>query len=348
MGVEEPKNVTRNRQYPSALGLYRSDDPEVIRQHLLWAQEYGIDGFLVEWTGRESTNGRFMDDNLGLMREIIKDFPEIQFAIFYDQQIRFGDLDFGEPEKRQDFLKDFERFAEDNFSHPNYWSIGNQPVVVIYLTRAARSGYGPLLDDARERMVRASGLSPYIIGDDVWWNRRMNTIDYLDGVTAFNLHKFDEVMEVGGDVRDFIDLCVPLYDEMQRDAIRLGTSLIPSLNHAYNDEIVRSNLPLIPTWKAGKMPDYRQDMIYALEQSADLYLKRNPIVRQHDLAPVFINSFNEWPERTAVEPSSEIEAFNDLNFFATNRRLLAPAHGYEYMQGIKEGKIRIEKILRRV
>jgi hypothetical protein len=34
--------------YP-ALGRYRSDDPKVIRQHIRWAKESGIDGFVVSW-----------------------------------------------------------------------------------------------------------------------------------------------------------------------------------------------------------------------------------------------------------------------------------------------------------
>lgn len=45
---EERSWNTAKTDYP-ALGRYRSDDPKVIRQHIQWAKEAGIDGFIVSW-----------------------------------------------------------------------------------------------------------------------------------------------------------------------------------------------------------------------------------------------------------------------------------------------------------
>jgi len=43
--------------YP-LLGKYSSDDPEVMRQHIRWAKEAGIEGFIVSWKSSETLNRR--------------------------------------------------------------------------------------------------------------------------------------------------------------------------------------------------------------------------------------------------------------------------------------------------
>lgn len=43
--------------YP-LLGRYSSDDADVMRQHIEWAKEAGIDGFIVSWKSTEKLNGR--------------------------------------------------------------------------------------------------------------------------------------------------------------------------------------------------------------------------------------------------------------------------------------------------
>ena len=43
--------------YP-LIGRYSSDDAEVMRQHIEWAKEAGIDGFIVSWKGTEKLNSR--------------------------------------------------------------------------------------------------------------------------------------------------------------------------------------------------------------------------------------------------------------------------------------------------
>jgi len=40
------------------LGPYSSDDPAVMQQHIRWAQDAGIDGFIVSWKGTEVLDRR--------------------------------------------------------------------------------------------------------------------------------------------------------------------------------------------------------------------------------------------------------------------------------------------------
>jgi len=335
-GAGDERWPTLNRDYPPALGFYRSDDDAVLYQHLLWAERYGLAGLLTTWYGTQSEGGQYTDANLVRLRSLLTAFPTLRYAVFYDQAIRFIDLDFGEPDKREEFLADLEKVALDNFSHPNYWRIGGRPVVVIYLTRVATGGYGRLISEARERMAR-SGYAPFIIGDEVRWGRDSSRFDRFDAVTAFNLHSDPQVLKAGGDVRRFAEMSADLYKAMQRKALGLGLDVIPGIGHAYNDEPVRSNLPLIPTLDESGMPRYREDMIYAIEQVSVVY-RKSAIRKRFGIAPLFINSFNEWFERTSIEPSAEIEAFNALEDRSNDRRIILPAPGYAYLEGIREGK----------
>ncbi len=59
------------------LGDYSSDDPAVMRQHIIWAKEAGIDGFIVSWKSTNRLNSRLEQ----LMR--LADAENFKLAIIY-------------------------------------------------------------------------------------------------------------------------------------------------------------------------------------------------------------------------------------------------------------------------
>jgi hypothetical protein len=63
--------------YP-LLGRYSSDDEDVMRQHVEWAKESGIDGFIVSWKGTEKLNRR-----LAQLAEIAEE-ENFKLAIIYE------------------------------------------------------------------------------------------------------------------------------------------------------------------------------------------------------------------------------------------------------------------------
>jgi hypothetical protein len=63
--------------YP-LLGRYSSDDAEVMRQHVQWAKEAGIDGFIVSWKGTEKLNRR-LDQLVEIANE-----EDFKLAIIYE------------------------------------------------------------------------------------------------------------------------------------------------------------------------------------------------------------------------------------------------------------------------
>lgn len=60
-----------------SLGFYDSRDPEVLRQHIDWARDAGIDAFVVSWWGPRS----FEEGSLNILLELLEEEQVEDFAI---------------------------------------------------------------------------------------------------------------------------------------------------------------------------------------------------------------------------------------------------------------------------
>lgn len=335
------------KDYSPYLGFYKSSDEIILRQHVEWAIAYGIDGFLVQWMGddRNDSEPSSLDANTNLLASILLDYPEFRFAIFYDQAIRFGgakQLRFLDPDKRRVFLDDLNYAAQTYFDHPNYFRIGPRPVVAIYVTRGGDGDYPELLDQSRNEMEAFGFGRPYLIGDEVWWREANRHFNVLNAVTAYHLHHGQQLRDLNGGVREFAAHCAQLYLRVQPAATAAGAEVIPHIGHAFNDEWFRGHIPFIPTVVEGKLPEYREDVISCMKAPKEIW-RNSSGFQTTGTAYLFVTSFNEWPERTAVEPSAEIETFNKLFDFRSGKYLYLQPHRFEYLEGIKEGKKNIEK-----
>jgi hypothetical protein len=54
----DPSSWDRAKIDLPQLGPYSSDDPKVMRQHIEWAKEAGIGGFIVSWKSTPTLNRR--------------------------------------------------------------------------------------------------------------------------------------------------------------------------------------------------------------------------------------------------------------------------------------------------
>ena len=333
-------------EYAPLIGKYDSGDPEVIRQHIEWAIEYGIDGFLMENFGKEAKyHYAPMNENLAKFREIVRDYPGFEFCVFYDQVIAFGGtkaLRFDDSKNWNRFITDFEYIAEQNFDHPNHMKINGRPVVVIYLTRSASNNYAEVLDAGRLAAGAKGHGVPYVIGDEVWWREKNAYFQNLQGVTAYSLQNKKELTTLNTTVRGYCQHVAELYQRILPDAVYRGADVFPHIGHAYNDDAIRDNLPLVPTTVPGELPKYKEDIIECMK-SMRIVWRDSPLFQNTGNAYLFINSFNEWMERSVVEPTLEINTVNKLLDFTRNEYIYLQPHRFEYLQGIKEGKEFIEK-----
>src|SRR5215211_5345715 len=103
--------------YP-LLGRYSSDDANVMRQHVEWAKEAGIDGFIVSWKSTEKLNRR-----LAQLVEIA-DEENFKLAIIYES------LDFERnPVPRKKVESDLIYFI-DCYAERSVFDLFEKPVVI--------------------------------------------------------------------------------------------------------------------------------------------------------------------------------------------------------------------------
>src|SRR5512142_3077387 len=74
----DPQSWDRAKQDFPLLGRYSSDDANVMRQHIRWAKQAGIDGFIVSWKSTDKLNRR--------LDQLVKiaDQEHFKLAIIYE------------------------------------------------------------------------------------------------------------------------------------------------------------------------------------------------------------------------------------------------------------------------
>jgi hypothetical protein len=104
--------------YP-LLGRYSSDDADVMRQHVRWAKDAGINGFIVSWKSTERLNSR-----LDQLVEIA-DEEDFKLAIIY-QGLNF----FREPLPVEQVDADMRYFIE-HYSEHSAFDLFEKPVMIL-------------------------------------------------------------------------------------------------------------------------------------------------------------------------------------------------------------------------
>lgn len=164
----DTQSWTHNKRDWPALGRYSSDDISVMRQHIRWAKEAGIDGFIVSW---KSTH--VLDKRLALLAEAAE---EADFALW----IIYQGLDYArEPLPVEHIAADLNLFVQQYATRPAFTHNG-LPVVIwsgtwrfspedIASVAAPLKGRVQLL--ASERDVKGyARLAPYVDGDAYYWS----------------------------------------------------------------------------------------------------------------------------------------------------------------------------------
>ncbi len=153
--------------YP-LLGRYSSDDKDVMRQHIEWAKEAGIDGFIVSWKSTEKLNGR-----LERLLEVAEQ-ENFKLAIIYES------LDFERnPLPLAQVDADLDYFINQYASHPAF-DLFEKPMVIWSGTwEFSTQEIASVVQDKRSRIhILASEknlkgyqrLSGIVDGDAYYWS----------------------------------------------------------------------------------------------------------------------------------------------------------------------------------
>lgn len=311
-GADQPRTLTLAYYYPwyirgdwsrhgyvgtPKLGTYGTDEPAVVEQHIRWARRGGIDALVVSWWGPEDLT--FKHINQGLFKA--DNLDEIRFAIIYESLGRLDAvdgkadsvIDFAQPAVVKRFIADLKLLKQTCFSHPSYLTLGDRPVVVLYVTRTFRNFKRTHIAQAEQ----AIDLDLYLVADEPFFGRQkdpktaLNGIDksgtpLFDAYTTYNLFENARVQN-GETAWEYIQReAMPIFKQWSRTTV-----FCPNVMPSYHD--FRGNKKL-----RGDLAGFKAQ----LEA-----VQRLP---RYDDAPddprlIFVTSFNEWWEGTTIEPAEE-------------------------------------------
>jgi archaellum component FlaC len=296
-------NWKDGHKYTPLLGEYRSDDPIVMSKHIDWATGYGIDGFLVSWTGYEYGDLRYFDDNfkLFLNNPLSKD---VLIAILYESPGRLRttgnpnapwEIDASSPENLQTLLSDFEYLSKTYFEKGNYYRINSKPVVYIYGSAGFIGDMEAAINKLREHVKDSAGYELYLIsdhahpyvlpGDNKDWEERARS---FDGITSWLGGYSGEGRYLGGSYEAQIEI---LYSKWGNWANKYHKKLFPFITPEFDNRYVRWGCPnCIP-----------------LNRSTQLFEERMNIALKHTHSPqvILVGTWNDFFESTTLEPSRE-------------------------------------------
>ncbi len=290
-GHEWPGQFVRDYLDPvqtPVLGQYDSRDRSVIRQHLDWCNQYGIDLWVCSWWGVNSREDITIKDYIK---------PELtandaKFAIFYESFI------LGQPPWEIDsnleteLINDYTYIANTYFNHPNYFKINNHPVVYIYISGLYQGDYISAFTNVRQTISNL-GYDIYLVGDEINFGEPTDHMNFLDAVTSYIILG---AQDYGIDT-DFFGSLGATFSEWENEANERNLKLIPVAVPGFNNRKAGQTSPnnslVVP----------RQSTEGASQTSYfEEYIKVGRPFVDSDLKLMMITSWNEWHEDTQIEP----------------------------------------------
>jgi hypothetical protein len=269
------------------LGRYRSDDPDVIADHIAQSAQAGIDFWAVSWWGPDTqTDVNFRDAILPH-----PDSGKLKYAVLYEATGRMGR--FANPDY-QHWIPDLTYLKERYFNHPSYLRINGKPVVFVYLTREYFRNQGAeVLQETRAKFPEL-----YLVGDDVFGSDYQAAwAENFDAVTAYDVYG-QSVGRFGG-TRRAVDFLATNYRRAKAEANSVGTAFMPTIAPGYNDTAVRAGHPGRARYFTDQPDSKEGDLFRAMIRDVAL-----PNLDPRCGRVLMVTSFNEWYEDTQIEATS--------------------------------------------
>ncbi|HEX9699778.1 MAG TPA: glycoside hydrolase family 99-like domain-containing protein [Acidobacteriota bacterium] len=319
----EPRRWNANPDYLPALGAYRSDQRSTIAQHLGWLDANGGAGFTVNWHGPEGFVHQTLQDHF--IPEI-GGFPGQEFCIHCDPFIRWG---LPMPDFTRDqtaavlWRGDARHIARSFMSHPQYARVNGRPLLFIYLARAIEGldSLEAFVEIVRDEVAEAGHPGVYLVLGEAWWipaNETPVNLEIIrstraprtrvgDAVYSYNLATEPEHERIWrGNIRTFLGEAGRVYKDYRNLMDARGAAdrqVITTLMPRFDNTLLRRleggppGMNIGP-WRGHAGLDFERDVAVVLDKLSTSF---EPV--RGDRTLMVVTSWNEWPERSALEPS---------------------------------------------
>ena len=318
-----PKQWVTNSDYFPALGKYRSNQRAVIDNHLGSLEDNGGAGFTVNWHG---PTGFHHDALVNHFLPELRNHPGQEFCIHYDPFIRWGLPlpEFGsDAQNAATWRADARYMARSLMSDPQYARVDGRPLVFVYVTRAILRlrDLRAFVDIARQEAQDAGHSGLFLVLGEVWWiptdvgpidleiirARRAPRTRLGDAVYSYNLATPPELDKIWrSNIRTFMGEAGRVYKDYRNLMDNRGAPRVPvitTLMPRFDNTVLRAQAgkpagSQIGPWLGHGGVDYKADVAVGLQKLSPSF---EPV--RGDRTIVVVTSWNEWPERSALEPA---------------------------------------------
>lgn len=265
------------------IGRYLSSDTEVMKQHLKWAEQAGIDALVF------STLGSNFEDNFYSMLKIAEgEKSAVKLSVYYESIDATGST---VEDKAVDDIRDI---IETYGSSPMFFTFDGKPVIFVYVkARSQAMGrWSSIISKIKESHDVFLSADGPIIDDS-------HQQEILDNFDSIHFYQPDYIVPSGisEDIEDTTD---------KRNRRLAVLNLIKKARDAGLVVV----LPVYPGVDSTPVREFYGDYGTVVDRENGEFYKRtweNALGLNPDW--VVVTSFNEWYEGTVIEPSTE---FGDL------------------------------------
>ena len=282
------------------IGYYYSGSPSVVRQQIDLANRYGVDVFAVSWSGIDSAGEKKF--KAGFLNA--PNLSQIRFCIFYETLLRLGErggqahFDFNDPSIKQKFVSDVVYIAKTYFKNPSYFKIQGRPVITFYFASGFYGEFPSAFSEARQQ-IRAMGWDPYFIGDSMYYGRNdLYLASQFDAATSYNLFSTglaEQGIRTTGELESSLRPLIWNFQDQLKNLVVGGKKYPieyqPGVIPQFDARVRRGN----DTALLAQSKDEVKQMFLMAKETLDAKPSGPKIV--------WITSWNEWHEGTAIEPT---------------------------------------------
>jgi len=322
----------RTTPFEPALGhTYSTDDPQVIRQQIDWAADYGVDAFSLEWTTPAGVSGSLeptFDNvflkapNLNRIRWCIYD----DFVLRLDQSRDLGvdiskGIDFNNPKVYNAFVSDFGHFAKKYFGQPQYLKIDGRPVITLFADWNYQGNLAGAIKDARAAAA-SYGYDVYIVGEQARADRfDAKRVALFDATTIFNFANpgLPDKPDMGQEAI-ILDKFFKHWKSEIKGLKVVGRNDLASFEPAFGPQ--EDNRLFAPPSNQIYVPALSKAQVVAMATVARD--NAEPVGSQGQKL-VWVNTWNGWAEGTTIEPTANL-----------GPKYPAGNYGFDFVEAIRE------------